>query len=274
MVPRSAYSIRADGPLAARPSWTQLPFVSPRDVISDQRARFMPEEEDDEEYGGANNSPAPMADDEALPQSPPETFEPVQLKSRRRETERLGDPGDRANCFGCVYFGEKDTTIPSDELVHLIEMSRQSIGRIDLISLAEGMADYYERKVRTRINANLQPGERPLPYWPASQILDHIRHHNQDPQVQQVVLLAETQEIRTESLDLCFERSNKTGKLRINKTAYDTYEKSVKLQLHIQKQDASKMAFYSAGARVNPEILNQGILSTHTKKLHAYWGKK
>jgi hypothetical protein len=192
------------------------------------------------------------------------------LKSRRLEAESLGDPGSRRECFGCVYFGERDTTIPSDDVLHLIEMARQSLGRIDMISLAEGMADFYETTIRRKVNGSLQPGERPLPRWSAAQVLEHLRHHNQDPLVQQVVLLAETQELRTNILDHCFEVSNRTGRVRPNDRAMQRYEKMVRLQMDIQKMDASKQAFYAAGARVNPEVLSQGPLSHTGKRLHSY----
>jgi hypothetical protein len=221
-----------------------------------------------EEAMGYDNTTTPMTMDD---KPEPEVFEARPLKSRRLELEAFGEAGPRSECFGCVYFGEKDTTIPSDELVKLIEMSRQSLGRIDMICLAKGMADYYEKHIRQKINRNLMPGQRPLPEWKEAQILEHIRFHNQDPLVQQVIILAETQELRAALFDCCFEVSSKTGKMRPNKNNIKAYEEAVKLQFHVQKQDASKMSFFSAGARVNPEILSQGLLSTHTKNLHNYW---
>lgn len=230
------------------PAWTQS-FVPPSEAI------------------GYDNA-TPMEDHE---RPEPETFEPRPLKSRRLELEAFGEAGPRSDCFGCVYFGEKDTTIPSDELVKLIEMARQSLGRIDMVCLAKGMADYYEKHIRQKINRNLMPGQRALPEWKEAQILEHIRFHNQDPLVQQVILLAEAQELRAALYDCCFEVSSKTGKVRPNKHNIECYTKAVQNQLHVQKQDASKMAFFSAGARINPEILNQGLLSTHTKNLHNYW---
>lgn len=238
-----------------QPEWTNRPFVTSQEAIADYnipQSNFAEQVEEEEEVV-------------------PEFFEPRPLKSRRIELESLGEAGSRSQCFGCVYFGEKETTIPSDEMQKLIEMARQSIGRIDMLCLAQGMEDYYEKHIRQRINNRLLPGERLLPRWPAAQILEHIRHHNQDPLIQQVVLLAEAQELRTALLDCCFEMSSKTGKVRPNKHNIESYDRIVKLQLHIQRQDASKMAFYSAGARVNPEILSQGLLSTHTKQLHNYW---
>lgn len=212
------------------------------------------------------------ADEEEEEKEEPEIFEPRPLKTRKLELERLGEAGDRAECFGCVYFGEKETTLPSDDITRLIEMARQSIGRVDLVTLAEGMATYYA-KMRRRINADLHYGEKPLPKWGAAQILEHIRMHHNDPLVQQVVNLNEIQEMRNEVIDHCFEKSNKTGRVRPNKHNIECYERLTKLQWHVQKLDTTKMAFSSHGARINPEILSQGLISHQTKRLHDNWKK-
>lgn len=238
------------------PEWTNRPFVPPEDAIGY------------ENIIDGTQTPS-MHGMEDKPE--PETFEPRPLKSRRIELETLGEPASRAQCFGCVYFGDKDTTVQSDALEKLKEMARQSIGRIDMICLAQGMEEFYEKHIRQKVNRSLLPGQRLLPEWKAAQILDHIRNHNQDPLVQQVVLLAEVQELRTALLDCCFEVSSKTGKVRPNKHNIESYDRAVKLQLHIQKQDSTRMAFTSGGAKINPEILSQGLLSTHTKDLHNYW---
>jgi hypothetical protein len=243
------------------PLWTNHAHVIPPPEQQQQTPDYHQNHDDNDDGSGEAVNPEP------------EYFEARPLKSRRLEIERLGEPPERASCFGCVYFGENenDAVLPSDEIRHLIEMSRQSIGRVDMLTLAEAMADYFEEHIRKPCNRRLRPNEKPLRPWPASQILEHIRHHNQDPLVQQVVLLAEIQELRTDLLERCFEVSNKTGNVRANKHNVDCYEKMVKLQLHVQKQDASKMAFYHGGTHINPEILNQGVLSTHTKNVHTFW---
>lgn len=219
--------------------------------------------------GGGGETPQPTIEQ---PVEEKEYFIPVPLTSTLHE-RTLGDPGPRANCFGCCYYGEKETTIPSEAIVKLIEMSRQSIGRICLVTLAHGMAEYYDIKIRQPVNAKLKPGQRPLPYWPAAQILDHIYNHTQDPLIQQVVLLSKTKEVVNKLENCLFERSSKTGIEKPNKYNIECFDKMVKLLLFVQKQDASKMAFHSAGARINPEILDQGILTTHNKKLHDYLKK-
>lgn len=258
------------------PEWINRPFVDPYNIIGNQRLivvsngkRPRSVESDD----GDDNENENDEMNEELKIEEKETFIPQPLKSRKLELEKLGLPGCRSGCFGCVYFGEADTTLVAEDIRRLEKMAKDSFGRIDLITLAEEMEKYYENVIRKNVLATLQPGERPLKPWPASQILEHIRHHNQDPTVQQVVLLAETMELRASVLDCCMEISTKTGQLRPNKQSIDAYEKLTKLQLHIQKQDASKMAFFSAGARVNPQILSQGIISKETKRLHENWRK-
>ena len=86
-------------------------------------------------------------------------------------------------------------------------------------------------------------------------------------------MLSEVQELRGETLSHCFEVSNK-GKVRPNKTAMDAYDKLVKLQIFLQKQDPGKMAFTSQGARIEPNILSQGVISFQGKKLRSNWQRK
>lgn len=244
------------------PEWTNRPFVNYQDAIAEHNMHYP------DHYDNPADCQATGDDGDRLE---PEYFEPRPLKTRRIELETLGEPGSRAQCFGCVYFGEKDPKIPTDELTALIEMARQSIGRVDMLCLAQGMESYYEKEIRQKVNSRLMAGETPLPEWKAAQILEHIRMHNQDPLVQQVILLAETQELRAALFDCCFEVSSKTGKMRPNKFNIKSYEDVVKLQLFIQRQDHTKMAFTTSGALLNPQVPSQGLLSTNTKQLHSYW---
>lgn len=207
-------------------------------------------------------------------EEPPEHFIPRPVKSRRIEQEMFGKvEDDSLECFGCEYLDDynKKTTIPQDDVDHLRSISRECFGRMKTAILAKGMSDFYEKYIRSRINSNLQPGEDPLPAWPPAKVLEHLRYHHQDPTAKLVILLEETEEIREDLLGRCFETSTRNGRDRVNSKVINDYDKIVKLQLHIQSKDPTKMAFYSAGGRINPEALNQGILSTRTKKLHDYW---
>lgn len=217
--------------------------------------------------GGGDEDSAQMEE----PEEEKERFVFKKPRTRELEEDRLGVPGCRSKCFGCVYIGEqRGAAIPQGDLRKLIEMSRQSIGRTDLIVLCEAMGEFYDR-FRRKVNASLLPNEKKLPKWPPVMILDHIRYHNQDPEVQQVLLLAETQELRGRAFEACLEESTTTGKVRCNKDQVAVFEKLCKLQLYVQSKDASKMAFYSAGARLDPRVSNQGLISTNTKNLIDYW---
>lgn len=178
----------------------------------------------------------------------------------------MGEPVPQAQCWGCVYFGEGETSTPSEKVKHLKQMAQKSFGRTDLIALARGMEDYYEREIRAKV----QPGERPLPPWRGASILAHFRDHNDNPLVQQVVQLAEIKELRKELLGHCFEVSNKSGRVRPNKDVLREYREMVKLGWEVQAKKVNTMAFYDASSDVKVEMLNEGILSTHGKRLTSY----
>ena len=255
----------------SHPTWVSSAFVGREQLLEDFNRQFYQQHEQAAE--GVDENGSNFVDHLLTPEDePPEIFVPRPLKSRKREVDLFGEAGDRSTCWGCVHAGEKDVTISVEAMRQLIEMARNSFGRIDLIALAKAMHDFHESKIRRVFNQNLPPGKKPIPPWPESQILDHLRNHNQDPLVQLVVMLSETQELRMEMLDHCFEVSNK-GKVRPNKNSIDSYDKLVKLQIFLQKQDPSKMAFTSHGARVDPNILSQGVISFQGKRLRSHWEK-
>lgn len=202
-------------------------------------------------------------DDNVFEQQPP--------KSIKQEKKELGSPESRSSCFGCVMIGERDkTAIPFEEFNQIIEMQRKSVAKVDMITLAIAMARKY-KKLRNRINGNLLEGEMPLPPWKASTILEHIRFHNQDPELQQVIVLSEIQEARKVAFHALMEKNKRTGKKRVNKDQAAVYERMVKLQFFVQSKDATKMAFYSSGAFVEPKTLNEGAFASQGKKLVSFW---
>ena len=198
-------------------------------------------------------------------------YEPLKLPSRSNEREELQDAQKRSECFGCVYVGERSqASIPYEDILNIINIARQSMARTDLATMAIHMARRYA-KLRRDINRNLLPGEDPLPEWKASTILEHIRHHNQDPEVQQVVCIAEVQELREHCLNACLEKDAISGHVRANKDQVACYERLTKLQFSLQKMDATKMAFYSGGAHLDPKSTKQGIFAMSGKNLRSYW---
>lgn len=208
---------------------------------------------------------------EAMEEEDVANYEPLALPSRTHELTELQKPQKRSECFGCVYVGERNSaSIPYEDVMNIINIARQSMARTDLATMAIHMAKRYA-KLRRDINRNLMPGEDPLPEWKASTILEHIRHHNQDPEVQQVVCISEVQELREHSLNACLEKDEKTGNIRCNKDQVACYERLTKLQFTLQKMDPTKMAFYSGGAHLDPKPAKQGLFAMSGKNLRSYW---
>lgn len=244
------------------------PSISTLDILSSVNT-------DAYHFDDDNDMGAEMADEHmpSMPVEEPDVYESRPIKSRRIEQQEFGLPDDSMQCFGCEHLDDysRKTTIPTDALNHLRNIGRECFGRMQTGILAKGMSDYYEKHIRAKINQNLPLGENPLLPWPPAKVLEHLRYHHQDPLVKFVILLEECEEARKEAYDRILEESTKTGRTRINSRALKDYELLTKLQLHIQSKDPTKMAFYSAGARMNTETLSQGVLSTKTKKLHDYF---
>ena len=214
-------------------------------------------------FADINNPVADVAE-------PPEIYIPLELPSRKRERERLGKPGLRSECFLCSHADERKTTIPSEDVQKIVEMLRENTGRMDMSTLAEMVADFYA-EFRTKINQDLLPGETPLPIMTAATVVEHIRKHHQDPEVKQIVMLEELQELREQLLKGCIEKSSKTGHKRGNKTQIENLTKVMKLELEIQSKDVSKMTGYAPGSKVNPTIHKQGPVARSNKNLFDYW---
>lgn len=221
--------------------------------------------------GGAEGADGTPNSNDQPPEEEPEFFQPVMLPSRKREFKKLGKAGKRSVCFLCCYCGERNTTLPNDDVQKIVEMLRQYTGQMDTVSLAQMIADYYEQ-FRERINSNLLRGEQPLPYMSAATVVEHLRKHTADPELKQVIMLEELQEMREELLKMVFEEHNKKKIRRVNKANLDALEKVMKMELLVQQKDVSKMAYFSAGARVNG--MGQGPVATQTKTLFDCWRKQ
>ena len=201
-------------------------------------------------------------------------YESCGLETRQKEINELGFPGDRSGCFGCVYIGERETAaIPYDDIMALINMIRESIARTDPINLSTHVAKRYAL-FRKQINENLMPNEAPLPEWKAATILDHIRNHNTDPEIQTWVRLSELQELMQVALHASVEVDEDTGDKRINDKQYKAYIDLVKTTETIYKSDPSKKIFYSGGAHIDMKTGAQGMMAVSGKNIVDYWKTK
>jgi len=198
-------------------------------------------------------------------------YEACGLDTRQEELNELGTPDNRSGCFGCVYIGERDSAaIPYEDVMILIDMIRKSIARTDPINLSIHIARKYEQ-LRCEINSSLMPGEVPLPEWNAATILDHIRNHNTDPEIQTWVRLAELQELAQIALHASVERDPETGQKRINEKQCKMYMELVKAMESLAKSDPSKKVFFSGGAHIDMKVGAQGMIAISGKNIVDYW---
>jgi hypothetical protein len=102
-------------------------------------------------------------------------------------------------------------------------------------------------------------------------VLEHIRKHQQDVEVKQIVQLEELQELRETIIDAVLERHPKTKHVRANLAQISALDKVVKMEWLVHSKDPSKMAMYSSGARVNPARGKQGPVNKGGKKVYSYW---
>ena len=238
--------------------------------------------QDFEDYGNVHTSPLrprgismeAIADGAAAAESVAEEKEfwiPEALPSRKRERERFGPATDQSKCFFCGFVGEKNTVVPREDVNSIVQFLREYFGNMDDAELADQVVERYT-VLRSRVNRDLRPGERPLPPMDEATVLAHIRGHTNDPEVKLRVIQSELREARQTILKRgLFERSSRTGKKRMSKMQMDNLDKIIKLELFVAKQDPSKMLDYSAGARVEPSTHGQGPVSASTKTLFSYW---
>lgn len=192
------------------------------------------------------------------------------LESRRYEEEELLTPSlDRSACFGCVVVGERDkTTVDLERVVDLIKIIRKSVARCDPVVLARHVAREYA-KLRHDINMHLPPDEAPLPEWPASMVLDHIRNHHTDPELQTWLRLKEIQELIQVSLRSMVEQAE--GDMRINPQQFRVYQDLVKLYYQVAKTDFTKCCFRSNEALIDIKAACQPVIAVSDKTIVDYF---
>lgn len=173
-------------------------------------------------------------------------WEPITPKSSRYEEKMLGLPVEEGTlCFGCKWLGNRDeASIEFKQIKDLNEIIRTSIGKTDLVTLVQFVAEYYE-KIRLEINDNLIDNERALPPWPAVQVMEHIKYHNTDPELQKWLRSIEMQEIMRIAREGMVEYDSDTGCERINPQQNKVYLDTMRGYNTNNKMDASKQAFYS-----------------------------
>lgn len=195
------------------------------------------------------------------------------LPSRKREREALGEPEGQDRCWGCIYDWDSKGAIMRDE--HIAEMSaiaRSGIVKACPQSVAREMARHHG-KLRREINATR--GDRaPIPEWTPASILNHLRNHNVDPEIQTALRLYEIQEVLTKAFDAIVEISDKTGEVRINEKQAAIVERYIKLWYYVSGKDHKKLAFFNPGSHVDTNVASQSVVTTSRKAVITMYNPK
>lgn len=198
---------------------------------------------------------------------------PCGLPTRNAEQEELGQSNSRVQCFGCIYTGESDAgAIAYEDIVALMNIIRESIARTDPLNLAIHVAHRYAR-IQEEVNNNLPPGRMPLPDWNAASVLDHIRNHNTDSELQTWLRMSEMQELAQTALHSAVEIDMTTGAKSLNEKQTKLYIELVKAMKMLSKSDLSTEIYYSGGRHIDMNNASSGFLAISGKPMISYLRK-
>lgn len=210
-------------------------------------------------------------EEDEQPEKRQKVFEARGLQSRADELAELGKPNSRSGCFGCVYIGEqKSAPVQYDDIAALLKMIQKSIAYTDPKNLCIHVAAKY-KLIQTEINSGLLPDETPLPNWTAASILNHIRMHNADPEIQQWLRMCELQELAQIALHDCIEVDIETGVTQVNDRKVKIYLEIVKAMETLSKSDPSKKMFFSHGSHIDLTTGAQGAIAISGKNIVNYF---
>lgn len=195
------------------------------------------------------------------------------LPSRKREREVLGNPGPQSECFGCIYdWDGKGAAMRSEHIAEMRAIARKGIVKACPQSVAKEVARHHA-KLREEINRSR--GERmPIPEWTPAGVLNHLRNHNVDPEIQTALRLYEIQEIICKAYDAIIEISDKTGEVRVNEKQAAIVERFVKLWYYVSGRDHKKLAFFNPGSRVDTAAASQAVVSTQRKTVVQFYKRR
>jgi hypothetical protein len=202
-------------------------------------------------------------------------FEQCGLITREEELTELGPPKvPRSACFGCCYIGEIESGAASyEEVSALMKIIRKCISKMDPISMSIDIAERY-RNIQLDVNSNLGHGEKPLPDWDAASILEHIRYHNTDPEIQTWTRIVEHQELAKIALHASVVRNIDTGELQIDEKQAKMYIEFVKSLETLTKSDPSKKLYYSGGSHFDTKAASEGPIAFSGKTIVSYLREK
>ena len=97
--------------------------------------------------------------------------------------ETLGYPSPQEKCWACNKDPENTVRSNTDAWECLTTMYRDNVNRMSKVQLAVQLYTYFEENIRKPANANLQPGQRPIPEWRKVDVFMHMYRHTNEPAV-------------------------------------------------------------------------------------------
>ncbi len=188
------------------------------------------------------------------------------LAMEERIATELGPKGLRKDCFGCMY-SEKTAKMCSTEFEKMCFLGAKCVGQMSMEALGVIMARHYAAFRRDTNSRPMEEDDEPLPEWPAASIVDHLLHHNTDPEIQTWINLIRIQEMITIAIDSIVEFNETTGKKRIAEKGLKSYDTLVKLWYFTASRPLPKCFGYKKGKHIDVDANNQPFITRHGKAL-------
>jgi len=202
---------------------------------------------------------------------PKDVWKLEEVESRKRVREELGDPQQRKECFGCVYdLSTEGVHISREDFRQLCLVASKCIGQMSLEAYGKEIARLYEEFREKTNSKGLHEDRDPLPPWSAASIVEHMCHHNVDPEIQTWVRLIEIQEMIAITMTSIVEY-NQHGQKRINDKAAATYERLVKTWYFVSSRQLDKHFAFRKNAKIDVDSINQPIVTQNQKSIIDYY---
>jgi hypothetical protein len=165
-------------------------------------------------------------------------------------------PPPDAVCFSCKYASTTSdgSSINHEGVKNMVNFMHSNLRKVNIIVLAKMASEMFEREVRGPANRNLQPGDLPLPKFHWTTIIDHLRFHTDDAELN---LLHDCRTVKTLAHIIL---KNKVYRLKkgeyhadgspmfeVDSIGLAEFLKTKRLCLQLRKSRAKDMAWFQAG---------------------------
>ena len=206
----------------------------------------------------------------ARPPSAKDAWQPAgTLPSRKRERDVFErDPCDQGKCFGCVYdLTGNSKNISRTDFKELCLVASKCTAQMSITVLGNELARLYKRMQEDVNSKNQYDGRDPLPDWDAADIIDHLRHHNVDPEIQTWVRLVEIQEMITLCIENMMEENTVTNHRRVNMQELRKYDMLLRQWYYVSSRPLEKLFAFRKASRLDVQSMSQPFATSVGKSL-------